>query len=387
MAQSKDDLPAEAARYVMPSHFVESDSLEVQGFVSGALRDLPADASRRDKAIRLFEAARDDIRYDPYCFALDEDSYRASRIAGAEAAFCVPKAILLAACLRAVGIPAALGFADVRNHLNTPKLQELMDSDLFIYHGYVQLWLDGETYKVTPAFNKELCERFGVKPLVFDGYHDALFHEFDEQNNRHMEYVNDRGLYVDAPITEFLAAFRENYPKLEEFNRARIARDSSGYDSGFSKEVALKYLDDFAPGQVYRFRSDPMSKEAIIAFAREWDPQRLHTDEDYATTIHGSLIASGFQTMLEVFKPVMTEFMVGIANIGGIGFDNLRWQRPVRPNEPLDIELTINSVTPSKSKPDRGILHYTLSARNPKGEVVFSTDNPVMIRRKQNDTD
>ena len=149
----------------------------------------------------------------------------------------------------------------------------------------------------------------------------------------------------------------------------------------------MKYLDDFAPDQVYRFRSNPMSKEAIIAFAREWDPQRLHTDEDYATTIHGSLIASGFQTMLEAFKPIMTEFMVGIANIGGIGFDNLRWQRPVRPNEPLDIELTINSVTPSKSKPDRGILHYTLSARNPKGEVVFSTDIPVMIRRKQNDTD
>lgn len=149
----------------------------------------------------------------------------------------------------------------------------------------------------------------------------------------------------------------------------------------------MKYLDDFAPGQVFRFRSDPMSKEAIIAFAEEWDPQQLHTDEAYATTVHGSLIASGFQTMLEVFKPIMTDFMVGIANIGGIGFDNLRWQRPVRPDEPLDIELTINSVTPSKSKPDRGILHYTLSAKNPKGEVVFSTDTPVMIRRKQNDTD
>jgi len=149
----------------------------------------------------------------------------------------------------------------------------------------------------------------------------------------------------------------------------------------------LKYLDDFAPGQVYRFRSDPMSKEAIIAFAKEWDPQRLHTDEDYATTIHGSLIASGFQTMLEVFRPVMAELMADVANIGGMGFDNFRWLRPVRPNEPLDIELTINSVTPSKSKPDRGVLHYTVSARNPKGEVVFSTDNPVMIRRKQNDTD
>ncbi len=149
----------------------------------------------------------------------------------------------------------------------------------------------------------------------------------------------------------------------------------------------MRYLDDFSPGEVFRFRSDPMSAEAIKAFANEWDPQRLHTDEEYAATVHGSLIASGFQTMLEVFKPIMTDFMVTVANIGGIGFDNLRWHRPVRPDEPLDIELTINSVTPSKSKPDRGILHYTLSAKNPKGEVVFSTDTPVMIQRKQNDTD
>ena len=238
MDKSDDDLPAEAERYVMPSHFVERDSLEVQGFVTSALRDLPVDATNRDKAIRLFEAVRDDIRYDPYCFALDADSYRASRIAGAEAAFCVPKAILLAACLRAVGIPAALGFADVRNHLNTPKLQELMGTDLFIFHGYVQLWLGNEAYKVTPAFNMELCERFGVKPLVFDGYHDALFHEFDEQNHRHMEYVNDRGLYFDAPIDEFLKAFRETYPKLEEFNLIRISKDANGYDSGFAKEDA-----------------------------------------------------------------------------------------------------------------------------------------------------
>ena len=238
MDKSDDDLPTDAERYVMPSRFVESDSLEVQGFVTSALRDLPVGATNRDKAIRLFEAVRDDIRYDPYCFALDEDSYRASRIAGAEAAFCVPKAILLAACLRAVGIPAALGFADVRNHLNTPKLQELMGTDLFIYHGYVQLWLGNEAYKVTPAFNMELCERFGVKPLVFDGYHDALFHEFDEQNHRHMEYVNDRGLYFDAPMGEFLVAFKQTYPKLEEFNRIRISKDASGYDDGFAKEGA-----------------------------------------------------------------------------------------------------------------------------------------------------
>ena len=92
----------------------------------------------------------------------------------------------------------------------------------------------------------------------------------------------------------------------------------------------MRYLEDFSPGQVYRFRSAPMSADSIKAFAKEWDPQRLHTDEDYATAIHGSLIASGFQTMLEVFKPVMTEMMVDVANIGGMGFDNLRWLRPVQ---------------------------------------------------------
>jgi acyl dehydratase len=130
-----------------------------------------------------------------------------------------------------------------------------------------------------------------------------------------------------------------------------------------------------------------MSAQSIKVFAQEWDPQRLHTDEDYATAIHGSLIASGFQTVLEVFKPVVTDLMTGMANIGGMGFDNLRWLLPVRPDEPLDIEMTINSVTPSKSKPDRGVMHYTLSARNPKGEVVLSADAPLMMKRKRNDTD
>lgn len=144
----------------------------------------------------------------------------------------------------------------------------------------------------------------------------------------------------------------------------------------------MKYLEDFQPGQIYRFRAEPLSKEEIIAFAQEWDPQRLHTDEAYATGIHGSLIASGFQTMLQAFKPVMHEMMPEIANIGGLGFDSLRWPRPVRPGEALDIELEISSVTPSKSKPDRGVLAYTLRAMNPAGQVVFTADTPVMIKRR-----
>lgn len=144
----------------------------------------------------------------------------------------------------------------------------------------------------------------------------------------------------------------------------------------------MKYLKDFQPGRIYRFRSPPLSTEEIISFAREWHPQRLHTDEAYATGSHGGLIASSFQTMLQVFKPVMHEMMTGAANIDGLDLEELRWPRPTPPGEALDIALEVNSATPSRSKPDRGVLAYTLRARNPAGEVVFATKTPMMIQRR-----
>ena len=145
----------------------------------------------------------------------------------------------------------------------------------------------------------------------------------------------------------------------------------------------MKYLEDFYPGQVLEFSSKGMSESDIMGFAHEWDPQRLHTDVEYATQIHGGLIASGFQTMLVIFEPVMREMMVDVANIGGIGFDTLRWLRPVHPDEPLDIRLVVDSVTPSRSKPDRGVLKYSLEATNPAGETVFTTVTPVMMYRRK----
>lgn len=235
MTDSRKELPEEATRYGAPTYYVDSESPEIQQFVDRALSDLPSDTSQTDKAIRLFDAVRDGIRYDPYTFTLDADAYRASRIVKGDAAFCVPKAIMLAACLRATGIPAALGFADVRNHLNTPKLRELMGTDLFIYHGYVQLWLDGRGFKITPAFDMALCERFGVKPLIFDGRRDALLHEFNASDQRHMEYVNDRGLYVDAPVEEILRAFKNTYPRLEQFDREHFSRSVEGLDGAFAQ--------------------------------------------------------------------------------------------------------------------------------------------------------
>jgi len=126
-------------------------------------------------------------------------------------AYCIPKAVLLSALCRAAGIPARLGFADVRNHLQSEKLRERMGTDLFLYHGFSEIWLDGQWRKVSSAFNKELCERFGTKVLELDGATDALMHPFDVSGNRHMEYVRQRGSFVDLPFDEIMAAFDETY--------------------------------------------------------------------------------------------------------------------------------------------------------------------------------
>lgn len=144
----------------------------------------------------------------------------------------------------------------------------------------------------------------------------------------------------------------------------------------------MKFLEDFEVGQRLHFSSPGLSRAQIMQFAREWDPQRLHLDEDYASAIHGSLIASGFQTMLAVFQPIMAGLMRECANIGGIGLDELRWLRPVRPDEPLSIELVVRAVTPSRSKPDRGVMTYAVTATNPAGEVVLTCLAPVMMRRR-----
>jgi transglutaminase-like putative cysteine protease len=217
--------------FMAPTHFVDSDSREIGEFVARVLAGA-GDPSPTGKAIRLFDAVRDEIRYNPFDIGTTADDYRASRIAVKPANYCVPKAILLTAALRAAGIPAAVGFADVRNHLNSPKLAELMDTDLFIYHGYVAVWLEGRQFKVTPAFNIEMCERFGVKQLIFDGKSDALFHEFDRNSQRHMEYVNDRGWFLDPPIGQLLEDFRTTYPKLWQSSIDRKPVRDAAFDSG-----------------------------------------------------------------------------------------------------------------------------------------------------------
>lgn len=167
----------------------------------------------REKAVSLYYAVRDAIRYNPFLDFSDPLVFKASAVLEADQGFCVGKASLLAACARAAGVPARVGFADVKNHLTSPRLAETMGSDLFVYHGYTDLYLEGKWVKATPAFNLELCTRFRVKPLEFDGREDSIFHPFDQDNRRHMEYLRDRGTYADVPVDAIQQAFRETYPR------------------------------------------------------------------------------------------------------------------------------------------------------------------------------
>jgi transglutaminase-like putative cysteine protease len=197
------------AQDLEPGRFTDSDAPEVQAFAGRVTAGLDGPRAR---AAALFEAVRDEIWYDPFCVVTDPQAYRASRVAGQAGTWCVPKAVLLTAAARAAGIPARLGFADVRNHLNTPRLRARMGGvDLFVWHGYTALWLDGAWRKATPAFNAELCARFGVEPIAFDGTGDALMHAHDGAGARYMSYEHDRGTFHDLPLDDVLDTFREHY--------------------------------------------------------------------------------------------------------------------------------------------------------------------------------
>lgn len=223
--QTQQDMSA----YLAPAKFVDSDHPAVVAF---ARRVADPAMSPREIAVKLYYAVRDEFIYDPYYFDVSEQGLKASHVIEAGRGFCVPKAALLAAAARVLGVPARLGYADVRNHLTSKRLYDMMGTDLFVFHGFTELWIDGQWLKATPAFNRSLCEKAGIHPLEFDGSADSVFHEFDVSGRRHMEYVRDRGSYADLPREELLKAWSEHYNSFSEWGQVAA---EAGAD--FEKEV------------------------------------------------------------------------------------------------------------------------------------------------------
>jgi transglutaminase-like putative cysteine protease len=190
-----------------PTALIDSDHPAVVQFAARARGATP-----RERAVALYTMVRDEFRYDPYRVDLSVAGLRASHVIECGYGWCVPKAALLAAAARAIGIPARVGYADVRNHLSTERLRKLLNTDLYIWHGYTELWLEDGWVKATPAFNLELCERFGIRPLDWDGREDSLYHPYDVEGRRHMEYVSQRGSFDDVPVAQIAADFAAMYP-------------------------------------------------------------------------------------------------------------------------------------------------------------------------------
>lgn len=196
--------------FLSPGRYIDSDHPAVVEFARKHVKG----SSDVERAVSLYYAVRDGIRYNPFLDFSKDTAFQGSKCLETGEGFCIGKAALLAACARATGIPARVGFADVKNHLTTPRLAERMGTDLFVYHGFGELWLEGKWVKATPAFNLELCRKFRVKPLEFDGRNDSIFHPFDADDRRHMEYLRSRGSYADVPVAEIQKVFRETYPAL-----------------------------------------------------------------------------------------------------------------------------------------------------------------------------
>ncbi len=219
-------------KYTEATYYINSDSESIIEYTSQIIKDAANDL---DKGIKIFYAVRDDIKYNPYILTFNKSDYIASNVLAKKEGFCIQKAILLTACARAAGIPSRLNFVNVINHLATENLKNLMKTDLFVFHGCTELYLEGKWVKATPAFNISLCDRFGVKPLDFDGKNNSLFHPFDKSGRKHMEYVHDYGDFDDFPFDMMMEEFQKFYPHWFKDDHKGLYRMGD-----FEKEASLE---------------------------------------------------------------------------------------------------------------------------------------------------
>jgi hypothetical protein len=174
-----------------------------------------------ERAKSLFYFVRDEIRYNPYSplFPLD-----ASATLERGNGFCIQKAILLAALARASGIPSRLGFADLRNYLLPERFAKIQGTNLFVYHGFTELHIDGKWVKATPTFDLKMCQENRIVPVEFDGKNDAMFHSHDRDGKIHIEYIQQHGSYDDVPLSDILEATVQAYGSgyLESWKRGFV---------------------------------------------------------------------------------------------------------------------------------------------------------------------
>ncbi len=196
------------------TEFLDHESPVVRDFVRAALPDEPLTDTA--KAVALYHAVRDGIFYDVYNADLSRKGLRASSIITRGTGFCVHKSIVYCAAVRHVGIPSRIVYGDVRNHLASERLRQLVGGDIFRFHSLSSVYLNGKWVRATPVFNKTLCRLYRIAPLEFTGESDSLYHPYDENGRRHMEFLTMRGEFDDVPYEMVVDGIREAHPLLFE---------------------------------------------------------------------------------------------------------------------------------------------------------------------------
>ncbi|MDQ2846382.1 MAG: transglutaminase-like domain-containing protein [Actinomycetota bacterium] len=191
------------------SFYLDHESAAVGDFVERALVGCsPTDSAR---AVALYYAVRDGIFYEVYGIDVSPQGLRASSIVRSGKGFCVHKCVLYAAALRRAGIASRLVLCQVRNHLASPRLLELVGGETFL-HWMTQVRLHDRWISVTPVFNKLLCTMYGIEALDFDGQADCLEHPY--LAGERMEILDWMGEYSDFPYEEFLRRSQILHPLL-----------------------------------------------------------------------------------------------------------------------------------------------------------------------------
>jgi acyl dehydratase len=147
--------------------------------------------------------------------------------------------------------------------------------------------------------------------------------------------------------------------------------------------AAMRYFEDFQPGEVQETGSYTVTREEILAFARQFDPQPFHLDEEAGRrSIFGGLVASGWHTASICHRLIVQDLLGKAVSLGSPGLDELRWLKPVRPGDVLSVRVEVLETLPSRSKPDRGAIKFRFEVRNQQGEVVMTELATALFGRR-----
>jgi acyl dehydratase len=147
--------------------------------------------------------------------------------------------------------------------------------------------------------------------------------------------------------------------------------------------VSKLFWEDFHPGRVFEHGPRPITREEIVSFAAEFDPQSMHLDEAAAReTMAGALIASGWQACCILMRMCTDAFVLNSSSMGAPGVDEVKWLLPIRPGEELWLRATVLEARASKSRPDMGLVRFLFELSNGAGERVLTLTTSLMMGRR-----